>query len=45
MLIKFAKYLLILLNEVEENKISGGKYKSIKKIRNKIVKISAKVKS
>ena len=39
---KFAKYLLALIDIIEKDKINSNKYKSIKKIRSKIVEILAK---
>ena len=44
-LIKFVKYLLALINVVKKDEVSGSKYKSIRKSGNKIVEISAKIKS
>ena len=41
-LIEFLKYLLVLVNIVEKNKISSSKYRNIKKSRNKIIEILAK---
>ena len=43
-LIKLAKYLLALVNMVSENKDSYNKGKSIKKNRNKIIEILARLK-
>ena len=37
--------MLVFINIVKEDKIDNNEYKSIKKIRNKMVKILAKLKS
>ena len=42
---KFEKYLLTSIDKVEKYKSNGYKYRSIKKIENEIIKISAKSKS
>ena len=44
-LAKYIDYFLISVNTVEKDKISNIKCKNIKKIRNKIVEIFAKLKS
>ena len=44
-LTKFMGYLLALIDIVEENDIKFDDYKSIKKIENKIFKISTNLKS
>ena len=41
---KFVKYLLVLIDVVEKNGVSGSKYKSLRKIENKILKFLAKLK-
>ena len=42
--IKYVKYLLALVNIFKKNRISSYKYKNIKNIENKIVKILNKSK-
>ena len=41
---KFVKYLLVFVDIIEKDEISSNKYRSIRKNRNKIIKISAKSK-
>lgn len=43
-IIKFAKYLLALVNIVKEDGVDKSKYKNIEKRKNEIGKISIKLK-
>ena len=45
MFIKFANYLLALIDAFEEDKISNSQYKNVRKSENIIVKILNKLKS
>ena len=44
-LTKFTKYLLTLINTFEDDGFDNNKHKSIKKSRNKMIKILTKLKS
>lgn len=44
-LIEFAKYWLVLIDIVKEDKVGSSEHKSIKRIKYEIVKILARLKS